>query len=65
MATYNIDIDENSKAGKKLLDFLKSLSAVVSIKPQKISSLDEAIEEMETGKTTKCNDYNDYLKKSK
>ena len=65
MATYTIDINENSKAGKKLLDFLKSLSDVVSIKPQKISSLDEAIEEMETGKTTKCNDYNDYLKKSK
>ena len=65
MATYTININEKSQTGKKLVDFLKSLSGVVSIKPQKINSLDEAIEEMETGKITKCKDYNDYLKKSK
>ncbi len=65
MATYTIKINEKTQAGKKLVALLKSLEVVTSIKPVKTNELDQAIEEMKTGKITKCKDFNDYLKKIK
>lgn len=65
MATYTIKINEKTQAGKKLVNLLKSLEVVTSMKPAKTNDLDQAIEEMKTGKTTKCKDFNDYLKKIK
>jgi hypothetical protein len=65
MATYTIEINEKSQTGKKLLDFLKSLGFVKISKSKNIKGLDLAINEMEAGKTTKCENFDDYLKKVK
>jgi hypothetical protein len=65
MATYTIEINEKTQTGKKLLDFLLSLGFVKITKTERIKGLDDAIKEMKTGKTTKCKDYDDYLKKVK
>ncbi|MBN2777582.1 MAG: hypothetical protein JXR36_08060 [Bacteroidales bacterium] len=65
MATYTIEINEKTQTGKKLLDFLMTLGVVKVTKISRIKGLDAAIKEMNTGKTTKCKDFNDYLKKVK
>lgn len=61
MATYIININERTTFGKQLLLFLSGIGVIVE--PKKKGSLDEAIEDYKTGRTTKCKDFEDYLKK--
>jgi hypothetical protein len=61
MATYTININERTTFGKQLLLFLKGLGIIVET-PKK-GSLNEAIADFKTGNTTKCKDFDDYLKK--
>jgi hypothetical protein len=52
MATYTIKINENTKAGKSLITFLKSLKEVVSVSEIKSSpAIDEALEDVRKGNT--------------
>ena len=61
MATYTININERTSAGKALLNYLLSIGAIVE--PKKKGSIEEAIQDYESGRTTKCKDFDDYLKK--
>lgn len=61
MATYIININEKTIFGKQLLLFLTGIGAIV--KPKKKGSIEEAIGDYREGRTTKCKDFDDYLKK--
>ena len=61
MATYTINNNERTTFGKQLLLFLKGLGIIVE-SPKK-GSFSEAIADYKTGNTTKCKDFDDYLKK--
>ena len=61
-------IDTKNKSAQKLLDYLKSLPYIKVIGPSyEIDDFNqetiEAIKEVEEGKGTVCEDFNDYLKK--
>ena len=61
MATYTININERTTFGKQLLLFLNGIGAIVDT-PKK-GSIKEAIADYKAGRTTKCKDFDDYLKK--
>jgi len=63
MATYTLTINERTNAGKALLEYLLSLG-VITAKPKATHSkgLDEAIEDVKHGRTTRCDSFDDYLK---
>lgn len=62
MATFTIKINENTKAGKSLITFLKSLKEVVSISEIKSSpAIDEAFEDVKRGNTFTAKDSADLL----
>lgn len=61
MATYTININERTNFGKQLLLFLTGIGAIVE--PKKKGSLYEAVEDYKSGRTTKCKDFDEYLKK--
>ncbi len=61
-------IDTKNKSAKKLLDYLKSLPYIKVIGPDyEIDDFNQetiqAIEEVEAGNGTVCEDFNEYLKK--
>lgn len=63
MATYSVNINERTNAGKALLEYLLSLG-VINTKPKAThrKGLDEAIEDVKHGRTTHCDSFNEYLK---
>lgn len=62
MATYTIKINENTKAGKSLVTFLKSIKEVVSISEIKSSpAIEEALEDVKSGNTFSAKDSTDLL----
>lgn len=61
MATYTIKINERTTFGKQLLLFLTGLG-LISEAP-KATPIDEAIDDYKKGRSTKCKDFDDYLKK--
>ena len=61
MATYTININERTKTGKNLIEFLKTLKGVVSIKS--VSGLDEAMDDVRAGNVYKAKDSKDLFKK--
>lgn len=63
MAIYTININERTNFGKQLLLFLNGLG-VIKEKPKK-GTIYEALEDYKAGRTLKCKDFNDYLKKIK
>jgi len=64
MATYNITINEKTKAGKKLVALLKSLSEVVSFsKVSKTTAVDEAFEDVENGRIFEADNAADLINK--
>ncbi len=72
MATYMITFDERTADGKHIMEFLQKNKKIIDVKPSKLSDskksmskLDLAIEELEQGKTIKCKNFDDYLKKVK
>lgn len=64
MATYTLTINERTNAGKALLEYLLSLG-VISAKPKATRSkgLDEAIDDVKNGRTTRCASFDEYLEK--
>ena len=58
-----IEYDKNNKDAVKLIAAIKAMT-FLKVK-KKITGLDLAIIEMKSGKTIKCKDFNDYLKKVK
>jgi hypothetical protein len=62
MAQIIIEYDARNKTALNLLKILKEIGL---FKFKEFNGLDQAILEKRTGKTTKCKDFNDYLKKVK
>jgi hypothetical protein len=64
-----IIIDENTKKGKIILEIVREMNAGKIIDEKKHHSFSketlQAIEEAKTGKTVKCNSFDDYLEKVK
>ncbi len=64
MATYNITINEKTRAGKKLVALLESLNEVVSFsKVRKNKGLDEAMEDVNHGRLHKAENAKDLINK--
>lgn len=64
MATYNITINEKTRAGKKLVALLESLSEVVSfteVKPKK--GMNEAFEDIKNGRIFEADNAKDLIYK--
>ena len=68
MSSYVITVNERMGLGKNLIEFLKSLSKTsnyVDIAVQKrnsIKGIDEAIEDLESGRTTTYENFEEYKK---
>ena len=68
MSSYVITVNERMGLGKNLIEFLKSLSKTTNyldIVPQKeipIKGIDEAIEDIENGRTTTYENFEEYKK---
>lgn len=60
MATYTININEHSEAGKNLVKLLKSLKEVVSI--SSASGIEESLHDLRTGKVHKAKNAEDLVK---
>ncbi|MCQ2306781.1 MAG: hypothetical protein MJ000_04355 [Bacteroidales bacterium] len=65
MAIVTLEYDGRNSAIKKLIEVIVSLGAkdMTSGYRKNECGLDKAIREIESGKTIKCEDYDDYLKK--
>lgn len=63
MATYTINLNERTSAGKALLNYLFSLGVLNREPARRKRGIDQAIEDFNTGNTVKCKDFDDYLKK--
>ncbi|MBQ8957303.1 MAG: hypothetical protein IJ057_02170 [Bacteroidales bacterium] len=63
METITLQYDATNPALKGLIAALLKLEGVNKLKTSKRSGLDEAIDDFKQGRTTKCNDFDDYLKK--
>ena len=65
MSSYILEVNERKVSGKHLIAYLKSLSSLdVYLKPQieKLSGLDEAIEDLKMGRVTTYENYEEYEK---
>jgi hypothetical protein len=60
MATYTIHINERTKTGRNLIEFLKSLKDIVTI--SSASGIEESLHDLRTGKVHKAKDANNLLK---
>jgi hypothetical protein len=61
MATYSITINERTKKGKLLIDFLKTLDGVEIKKEKGSSALEEALEDIKAGRIYKAKDASDLI----
>lgn len=63
MASYTIEINEETPQGKSLLSLLRSLKGIVSIRPQKqaIAGIDEALQDVAKGRVHTAKDAQDLL----
>jgi len=65
MSSYILEVNERKVSGKHLITYLKSLSSLdVYLKPQteKLSGLEEAIEDIKMGRVTTYENYEEYEK---
>ncbi len=60
MATYTIHINERTKTGKNLIEFLKSLKGIVTISAA--SGIEESLHDLHTGRTHKAKNAKDLVK---
>lgn len=58
MATYTITVNERTKAGKSLVDYLRNLGVIDEPKDETLA----AAKEIEEGGGTRCDTFEDYLK---
>lgn len=67
METITLQYNASNRAIKGLIAALLKFDDVVKVSKTaaktKKSGLDEAIDDFENGRTTKCRDFNDYLEK--
>ncbi len=64
MATYTITINEKSRAGKKLVALLESLSEVIAFtEVRKEKSLNEALEDVKNGRVFEAENAKDLIDK--
>ena len=64
MATYTIQINERTKEGRGLVNYLRELGVIKT--PAHDTGIDatrRAIDELRQGKLTRCKDFDEYLKK--
>lgn len=61
MATYSLKINDRTKKGKLLIDFLKTLEGVEIKKQKTNNALDEALEDIKEGRVYKAKDANDLI----
>jgi hypothetical protein len=61
MATYTITINDSSKKGKILIDFLKTLDGVEIKKEKSNNALDEALNDVKEGRVYKAKDTTDLI----
>ena len=58
MATYTITVNERTKAGKSLVNYLRSLGVIDE--PNEVTLA--AVQEIKNGGGTRCETFEDYLK---
>ncbi|MGM9752825.1 MAG: hypothetical protein ACI3ZK_02080 [Candidatus Cryptobacteroides sp.] len=58
MALYTINIDERTKAGKSLVNYLRNLGVIEEANETTL----DAIAEIRRGEGTRCDTFDDYLK---
>ena len=66
MATYTLTINERTSEGRGILALLRNSMSVrfdTDKSERHKNGLDEAIDDFNNGRTTKCVDFDDYLKK--
>jgi hypothetical protein len=64
MATYTITINEKSRAGKKLVALLESLSEVIEFtEVRKVKSLNEALDDVKNGRVFEAENAKDLIDK--
>jgi hypothetical protein len=68
MATITLEYNTRNEIAKKTIEYILSLGifrvkSVANAVIKKTAALDKAIEELETGKTVHCDNFDDYLKK--
>jgi len=61
MATYSITINERTKKGKLLIDFLKTLDGVEIKKEKGNNALEEALDDIKAGRVYKAKDAADLI----
>lgn len=61
MATYSLKINEHTKKGRLLIDFLKTLDGVEIRKEKNNQALNEALEDVKKGRIYKAKDANDLI----
>ena len=57
MATYTITVNERTKAGRCLVEYLRSLGVINEANDSTLN----AVEELKAGKVTRCKSFEDYL----
>ena len=57
MATYTITVNERTKAGRGLVEYLRSLGVINEANDTTL----KAVEELKIGKVTRCKSFEDYL----
>ena len=57
MATYTITVNERTKAGRGLVEYLRSLGVINEANDTTLNAIDE----LKTGKVTRCKSFEDYL----
>ena len=62
MTTVTVEYDETNPLVDKIMDLLRSIGAQIKTRSDK-PELDYAIEELHSGKTIKCDSFEDYLSK--
>lgn len=63
MATYTININERTKEGRNVVDYLREKGLIpTKQKDNGIEATRRSLHEMRSGKVTRCKDFEAYLK---
>ncbi|MDD7318933.1 MAG: hypothetical protein SOZ80_04180 [Prevotella sp.] len=66
MATYTISINERTKEGRGIVEYLREKGLIPTIKADNgAEATRRALKEMREGKVTRCRDFDEYLKSVK
>ena len=63
MAIYTININERTREGRELVNYLREPGVIQTKEDNGIDATRKAIKEMRDGKVTHCKDFDEYLKK--